>query len=417
MAVAPAHGMEVVLAQTKTGSIRPAGLLVLPPSDSAAPATANPLPPSGSLGMDDAGDNHTWNPAGTGSMLAAFPFPVFLLDKATGKRALEGAAANRKGGGGSHLDRSGALAAAKADARMSTPPGTNASQCLAGGTCLPLGGHTVWAERGCGSGAAVAILAAQDTPTFFHATTAGAGGERGLSGLIAVLVAAKLVGQADLPNPGTPPGRPIVSAALAGESWGHLGSRRLFYEAEEARDPGARRVASAGLVLEVGSVGQRSSPALYLHGAEEGGEVVEAVRRASLGLPLSVQNASVGSLPPFSSLRAYRRAANDTLEASALLSDYDAALPADTGAPTSPTLHALSIAAAAELVARAALEASSPGRGEALDARNTVGAVEDLLACVGPHGRDCALVEALLGEPAEVFSAYVGVLYSITQGR
>lgn len=417
MVVAPAHGMEAILAQAKAGSIRPAGLLVLPPSDSEAPATANPLPPSGSLGMDDAGDNHTWNPAGTGSMLAAFPFPVFLLDKATGKRALEGAAANRKGGAGSHLDRSGALAAAKADARMSTPPGTNASQCLAGGTCLPLGGHTVWAERGCGSGAAVVILAAQDTPTFFHATSADAGGERGLSGLIAVLVAAKLVGQTDLLSPGIPPGRPIVFAALAGESWGHLGSRRLFYEAEEAGDPGARRVASAGLVLEVGSVGQPSSPALYLHGAEEGGEVSEAVRRASAGLPLSVRNASVGSLPPFSSLRAFRRTANEALEASALLSDYDAALPDDAGAPTSASLHAPSIAAAAVLVARAALEASSPGRGEALDARNAVDAVEDLLACVGPRGRDCALVEALLGEPAEVFSAYVGVLYSITQGR
>ncbi len=136
----------------------------------------------------------------------------------------------------------------------------NSSACLAARTCLPLGGHSVVAalpalppptgngssgngtmsSGGGGGGSsggddmpAIWVLAQFDTAGLFHEAAVGA--ESPASGLIAMLAAAEVLGSAE----GSAAAgqyreryrRRIVFAALGGEPWGLMGSKRLLWEA------------------------------------------------------------------------------------------------------------------------------------------------------------------------------------------
>lgn len=262
MVVVSAWSAEAVLSRLRAWSIAPAGLLIVPLIDNSTILPANPLPPSGSMFPNDGNESskHVWNPKGSGSILASFEFPILFLDPETADRAWDGAESNRQSGASVLDSRTQALFTAIADVRMASSPRTNASECLAGGLCKPLGAHTVWARWGPQKESGpVVVLAHQDAPSFFHSSPAPQAAEASVSGLVAVLVAAKLVGQSRIQSRADEAQRPVIFAALPGESWGHMGSRRLFYEAEVHGSKDAQALASASMVLEVGPVGRVAS--------------------------------------------------------------------------------------------------------------------------------------------------------------
>lgn len=128
----------------------------------------------------------------------------------------------------------------------------NSSACLAARTCLPLGGHSVVAAlpalppinssaaNGTSVGGstggddmpAIWVLAQFDTAGLFHEAAVGA--ESPVSGLIAMLAAAELLGSAEASSAAGPYReryrRRLVFAALGGEPWGLMGSKRLLWE-------------------------------------------------------------------------------------------------------------------------------------------------------------------------------------------
>lgn len=131
----------------------------------------------------------------------------------------------------------------------------NSSACLAAQTCLPLGGHSVLATlpplpppaaRASSAAAATAtaapdagdglptvwVLSQFDTASLFHEAMAGA--DAPVSGLIAMLAAAEVLGHpnatAALAAAGQRYRRRLVFAALGGEPWGLMGSKRLLWE-------------------------------------------------------------------------------------------------------------------------------------------------------------------------------------------
>ncbi len=133
----------------------------------------------------------------------------------------------------------------------------NSTACLAAQSCLPLGGHSVLATlpplpsppangSGAPAGAAAAagagdlpalwVLAQVDTAALFHEAAVGA--DAPVSGLIAMLAAAEALGSSNasaaLAAAGARYQRRLVFAALAGEPWGLMGSKRLLWELSTA---------------------------------------------------------------------------------------------------------------------------------------------------------------------------------------
>ena len=239
--------------------------------------------------------------AGKGLNDLAFPFPIFLLDNATAANAAQRAVHNTQ----PVRPPAAPCACSCMPSRFrpptlncNTPPcathavllplqsqngavhfarmhlamdGTgNSSACIRAGSCLPLGGHSVLAtlprlpppppllsskgSTAAGAGQAAMAAAADDLPAIwvlsqfdssalFHEAAVGA--ESPASGLIAMLAAAQLLGSAG----GAPRyRRRLVFAALAGEPWGLMGSKRLLWELE------AGNSSMAGLSLAPGRV-------------------------------------------------------------------------------------------------------------------------------------------------------------------
>ncbi|KAL6785884.1 NIS1 [Auxenochlorella protothecoides x Auxenochlorella symbiontica] len=417
VAVLPAAALEDFLASLSADAAWAshwAGALVL----AHAPGThlpSNPLPASGALwpGSEAEAPSHAWNPAGTGSVLRALPFPLFSLNASASERVA--ATLSRAPSTGA-----GPSPAARMDVRMAVPAGATSEACLAARTCLPLGGHTVWARVGPRGSrpAPVLVAAVQDEASLFHAG-GGAGAHAGASGLIATLAAARALGR----RPPAAGRAPIVFAAFAGEAWGALGSRRLLYQAAGG-DADALDPARPARLLEVGRVGCVPG-ALHVHGADRG--TLGTLRAAAAAVPgLRLAEASVGGLPPGSAAQSYRRVHPDL--PLAVLTDYDAAWPSDAGTPTDglDRLDVRALAAAAELVARAAHAWASSAGGDGdgapglgVDADSLERDVAQLLACFGPQGLACPLAAAVLrggaGPGAGPPSSYVGILRSLTK--
>jgi nicastrin len=144
----------------------------------------------------------------------------------------------------------------------------NSSACIHAGSCLPLGGHSVLATlprlplppppspppnkgstearaaAAAGDGLpAIWVLSQFDSSALFHEAAVGA--ESPASGLIAMLAAAQLLGSA---GGAARYRRRLVFAALAGEPWGLMGSKRLLWELE------AGNSSMAGFSLAPGSM-------------------------------------------------------------------------------------------------------------------------------------------------------------------
>lgn len=234
--------------------------------------------------------------AGAGLIGQAFAFPVILLDNATTANAQQRAAYNADQVGRRTLGArilsawcfalsspaqwcplvplatqpakmSPLLQGMNADlalnfARMTLTmeANGNSSACLAAQTCLPLGGHSVLAtlpplpppandssvpagaaSAGAAGAAAVDlpalwVLAQVDTAALFHEAAEGA--DAPVSGLIAMLAAAEVLGSSNasaaMAAAGARYQRRLVFAALAGEPWGLMGSKRLLWELSTA---------------------------------------------------------------------------------------------------------------------------------------------------------------------------------------
>jgi len=381
-----------------------------------------------------------WVPGGCGALAARLPFLAFDLYGAGPAAAAAGRAAENDGDGGASraAPRSSmGVHAADADVRMnaagsaggggrgSTPAAaaaaaaaTNTTACLAAGTCQPVGGHSVWAAigRGAGSGRAATVLlaAAADARSLGRGRggAGGAGSAGRLSGLVALLAAAEVLGNASRSGR-SGGGNPIIVAALAGEAWGFLGSGRLLFEAntDATRLPGTDGAggfpaSSITHLLELGPVGDGKEARLFAHPATKmsggGGGARDDPAAAALvsASPTAVSLPPPGAPgpPPSSSWALAPRlpglvgaavltAHAATLGGPAWASRWDDAL--DAGATAR--------AAAAAATAAAALAGWGGGPLAAPDPALLAARVRDLAACVLGAADGCSTAAALLG--------------------
>lgn len=232
----------------------------------------------------------------------ALPFPVYLLDDATTQNAQGRVDYNsdQVGQRARRRPRAGVLLPRHATPRpprgmpalLPTPQGWddatalnyarmslhmeasgNSTGCITGQTCLPLGGHSVLATLpplppppATGDGLpAVWVLAQFDSAALFHDATVGA--DAPVSGLIAMLAAAQLLGSANasaaLAGAGGRYRRRLVFAAMAGEPWGLMGSKRLLWELASGPSNSslaAFAVAGNGSVAGVSAHGASGAP-------------------------------------------------------------------------------------------------------------------------------------------------------------
>eukprot|EP00873_Tetraselmis_striata_P019094 jgi/Tetstr1/439358/TSEL_027793.t1 len=271
--------------------------------------------------------SYVWNPAGSGLSRERFDFPVVMLDSDSTLDALERAMSNLD------LGFTGAMHVADVDGTM-TAQGSSL-ECISEGTCQPLGGHSVWAampplppqqdvpdslepaRKG-----AILVLAQADTDAFLKGLAQGA--DAPMSGLIALLVAAKLLSAGDQAASYE---RHLVFAPLAGEPWDYMGSRKFLWDlttGESTLQPlGEHAIAG---VVELGAVGQAGG-GVYVHrqrGAAFGDAsgLVAALQGAEAGLPVREAGTSNPGIPP-SSLMSFLRT-NASIPG-VVITEYDAA--------------------------------------------------------------------------------------------
>lgn len=374
---------------------------------------------------------YRWNPNGTGLSLESFPFPVFLLDNSTTASAQQRAQYNAKRGweGALHVGRM----------RLQMEAAHNSSACLEAGTCLPLGGHSVagavppllnttGAE---GNLPLILVLASQDTTAFFHDKAQGANAP--FSGLIAMLAAAQILGASAHTSAYT---RHVVFTALAGETWGYMGSKRMLWEMA-----GGGSNATAGLsldavetVVEVQQVGRAldssGGASLYLHhrkGHNNTLSIWQTMKAAAANtseVPVSIERPSGATpgLPP-SSANSFLRVGPDSIRA-VVLEDFDTQFQTATFESifdTADTINSSSIVAAALVLARSlhvlALGDTPPFPPLPINFTAVQQTVDSLMECLlGPSGYSCPLASALmtpLGGAA--VQRYIGILRTLSE--
>ncbi|PRW57704.1 nicastrin isoform X2 isoform A [Chlorella sorokiniana] len=406
--------------------------------------------------------SYPWNPTGSGLIGMALPFPVFLLDNVTTANAQQRAAYNADQGMNSDL----ALNYARMTLTMDATG--NSSACLDAQSCLPLGGHSVLAtlpplpppanSSGAPAGAPTAaaaadlpalwVLAQVDTAGLFHEAAVGA--DAPVSGLIAMLAAAEALGSGNASDAMAAAGaryqRRLVFAALAGEPWGLMGSKRLLWELSTA--PSNSSLAGLGLtnasldgVLEVNQVGRARQPSgtvqLFAHGPAGGppADFLAALQAAAAnssqgGGPASVSvaaaSAATPGLPPTASAGSFLRVGGPSVP-TVLLSGFNEAFQGSTfhtQYDALKTIYADSIAATAVVLARTAHALALGGGGAAapavplpIDYAAVRVTVDALMQCLlnSTVGLNCPLAKRLMTPTAGgKVSHYIGILRTLT---
>jgi nicastrin len=172
-----------------------------------------------------------WNPDGDGMLLQRFDFAVVSVSDAA-----EAADVSARADENEENVRAGdkfmphavefrysmdAIAAAE------TRGAQNSLACIVAGTCMPVGGHSVWGKMGTltPSTPTVVLTTAMDSVAMFHGSAVGAEAE--MSGLAVLLAAADALSTVSdirsLP-------KTLVFAVFAGESWDNIGSRKFVEE-------------------------------------------------------------------------------------------------------------------------------------------------------------------------------------------
>ncbi|KAH7679830.1 nicastrin protein [Dioscorea alata] len=373
--------------------------------------------------------NYEWNPTGSGIMWNSYDFPVFLLSEKSASIVHEIVIKNMKDNTAYLTD------VAEFDLVMQTTKvGTHDSEsCLKEGSCLPLGGYSVWSSlppiniSSLGPPKPILLtIVSQDSASFFRDKSIGA--DSPLSGLIALLAAVDAlsnIGSLDKLQ------KQLVFAVFTGEAWGYLGSRRFLHELDIGTD-GLKGLNGTLIeqVLEIGSVGKGSGEGVttfYAHTEVDSSktkEMLNALQKASVSLgtdnvKMKRADASNPGLPP-SSMMAFLRKNKST--SGVVLEEFDGSFSNKfyhSHLDNPSNINSSSIAAAAILAARAIYILATGDLTLNLIALNSIkinmSLVEELVACLltCEPGLSCALVKKFISPSNTCPSHYVGVFLGV----
>ncbi|KAG2661397.1 hypothetical protein PVAP13_1KG502900 [Panicum virgatum] len=368
--------------------------------------------------------SHNWNPAGSGIMWNRYDFPVFLLSEESTRVLQKVSEKNKKTDNGYKAN------VAEFDLVMQTTKAQthDSASCLKERSCLPLGGHSVWAslppiKNGSTEHQKPIVLAitSQDSASFFRDRSIGS--DSPISGLIALLTAVDALSHIhDLRNLK----KQLVFAVFNGEAWGYLGSRKFLQELDKGADS-VNGINSLMIdqVVEIGSVGKaviEKYPSFYVHAAgnsSASNKILDALQSASKSLGsdnVKVKQAASSNpgVPP-SSLMSFIRKNMST--SGVVLEDFDSHF-------SNRFYHSyLDNPAAAALVARSLYILASANSVVDLMTLNTikvnVSLVEELIGCLltCKPGLSCGLVKSFISPSSTSCpSHYVGVFLDDPSG-
>lgn len=367
-------------------------------------------------------NNFQWNPAGSGIMWKAYNIPVFLLSN-TSTLILQQAAVTSENNKKSHTK-----VVSEFDLVMqTTKSGTHDSDsCLKEGTCLPLGGYSVWSALPPINFSSlpkakptILVITSMDSASFFRDKNLGA--ESPISGLIALLAVVDALSNVDGLEELN---KQFVFLVLTGEAWGYLGSRRLFLEFDQQSDSiRGLNLTTVEMVMEIGSVGKnfpQGTKTFFAHTAgatSSVNETLSALQRAqdSLSKNLMVKKASPSNpgVPPSSFMTFLKK----NPEISGLvLEDFDSAFSNKfyhSHLDDLSNVNSSSIVAAASLVARTLyIQAGGKDPSAINSIKINASLVEELLGCLldCEPGLSCELVKHYITPSTTCPNHYVGVI-------
>ncbi|KAJ0245631.1 Nicastrin [Hirschfeldia incana] len=369
---------------------------------------------------------YKWNPMASSIMWKPYNFPVYLLSE-SGVSAVHELLSKKDM---KHKTYTSDVAEFNM-VMETTKAGThNSEACLQEGTCLPLGGYSVWSSlppiNVSSSNSRKPILltvASMDSASFFRDRSFGA--DSPISGLVALLGAvdalSRVEGFSNLK-------KQIVFLILTGETWGYLGSRRFLHELDLHSD------AVAGLsdtpietVLEIGSVGKGLSGGIntfFAHKTRVSSATnmtLDALRIAqdsfeSKNIKILSADKTNPGIPP-SSLMAFMKKNPQT--SAVVLEDFDTKFVNKfyhSHLDDLSNINSSSVVAAASVVARTLFILASDSKDSSNSALGSIHVnasfVEELLACLlsCEPGLSCNLIKDYISPTNTCPGNYAGVI-------
>lgn len=368
---------------------------------------------------------YLWNPIGAGILQHSYNFPVFMLSQESTAVLQEVAKLNKQ------QNFKYPVNMAEFDLVMQTAKsGTHTSEsCLEEGTCLPLGGYSVWSSlppinvsSSLPEKPIIMAVAAMDSASFFRDKTPGA--DSPLSGMIALLAAVDALSHIEDMSEFT---KQLVFLVVTGEAWGYLGSRRFLAELTSGADS-VNGLSSALIdqVVEVGSVGKammEGVPTFFAHTQQDSDStqaIAKAFERAAASFGsevIKVERASTSNpgIPP-SSLMSFLN--KDPSTPGIVLEEFNTTFKNSfyhSHLDDSPNVNSSSITAAASLVSRSLYILATNGSGsntvlQSINVNESL--VEELVGCLlsCKPGLSCRLVKELITPTQVCANHYVGVI-------
>ncbi|KAL0867225.1 hypothetical protein Bca101_046343 [Brassica carinata] len=366
---------------------------------------------------------YKWNPMASSIMWKAYNFPVYLLSE-SGLSAVHEFLSKKD-------MKHNTFTSDVAEFNMvmeTTKAGThNSEACLQEGTCLPLGGYSVWSSlppidvsSSNNRKPIVLTVASMDSASFFRDRSFGA--DSPISGLVALLGAvdalSRVEGFSNLK-------KQLVFLVLTGETWGYLGSRRFLHELDLHSD------AVAGLtdtpietVLEIGSVGKGLSGGINTFFAHETrvssatNMTLDALKIAqdsfaSKNIKIVSADKTNPGIPP-SSMMAFMKKNPQT--SAVVLEDFDTKFVNKfyhSHLDDLSNINSSSVVAAASVVARTLYILASDRKDSALGSIHVNASfVEELLACLVScdPGLSCNLIKDYISPTNTCPGNYAGVV-------
>ncbi|KAG2325831.1 hypothetical protein Bca52824_008559 [Brassica carinata] len=366
---------------------------------------------------------YKWNPMASSIMWKAYNFPVYLLSE-SGISAVHEFLSKKD-------MKHNTFTSDVAEFNMvmeTTKAGThNSEACLQEGTCLPLGGYSVWSSlppidvsSSNNRKPIVLTVTSMDSASFFRDRSFGA--DSPISGLVALLGAvdalSRVEGFSNLK-------KQLVFLVLTGETWGYLGSRRFLHELDLHSD------AVAGLtdtpietVLEIGSVGKGLSGGIntfFAHKTRVSSATnmtLDALKIAqdsfaSKSIKIVSADKTNPGIPP-SSMMAFMKKNPQT--SAVVLEDFDTKFVNKfyhSHLDDLSNINSSSVVAAASVVARTLYILASDRKDSALGSIHVNASfVEELLACLVScdPGLSCNLVKDYISPTNTCPGNYAGVM-------